>query len=210
MCLGSLPRREEDEADFSLAGEARVLHVHEARHSRAGRQTRAVPVGARLCWLYRPVHRTIKSTGMARMIARPGGCEGVSSGTARSSGLCVSCERWLTQVRQTSIQPPASTGEPTSGSADAPTGGFVMHSGTNCPLPSPRRRGRSGQRCPAHCAGRATSSSRATPTLSSTSPRRGVSCGFVVRASITGARKRAFFQAEGTVTRSAVRANPLE
>jgi hypothetical protein len=42
--------------------------------------------------------------------------------------------------------------------------------------------------------------------LSSMSPRRGVSCGFVVRASSTGARKRAFFQAEGTVTRSAVRA----
>jgi hypothetical protein len=80
-----------------------------------------------------------------------------------------------------------------------------MPSGTTCPSPSPRR-GRSDQQCPAHCVGRATSSRWATPTLSSTSPPRGVPCGFVVRASSTGARKRTFFQTEGTVTRSAARA----
>ena len=127
-------------------------------------------------------------------------------GTARSGGPCVHFERWLTQVRQASIRPPASTGEPASGSADAPVRGSVMPSGTTCPSPSPRRRGRSDQQCPAYCVGRATSSSRTTPTLSSTSPPRGVPCGFVVRASSTGVRKGTFFQTEGTVTRSGARA----
>ena len=129
----------------------------------------------------------------------------VASSTASLSGLCVGSERWLTQVRQASIRPRASTGEPASGSADAPVPGFAMPSGTTCPSPSPRRRGRSDQPCPAHCAGRATSSRRATPTLSSTSPPRGVPCGSVGRASSTGARKRTIFQTEGTVTRSASR-----
>jgi len=131
----------------------------------------------------------------------------VPFGTARSSGLWVGFERWLTQVRQASIRPPASTGDPASGSADAPARGFVMPSGTTCPSPSPRRGGRSDPQCPAHCVGRATSSRWATPTLSNTSPPRGVPCGFVVRASSTGARKRTFFQVEGTVTRSAARAS---
>jgi hypothetical protein len=122
---------------------------------------------------------------------------------SQTSWLCVGFEKWLTQVRQASIRPSASTGEPAAGSADAPGRGFVMPSGTTCPSPSHRRRGRSDQRCPAHCVGRATSSRRATPTPSSMSPHRGVSCDFVGRASSTGARKRTFSRMEDTVTRPA-------